>query len=104
VRLLTNAIQDNIAVNNPPLLELVLKLEQGKIREEEFIKAASMLPRVTKQIPKIKKVPFDHRPGFIKSVMSGPFVTSEDDKSISQFCEEYELNYLGKSEMYSFKI
>lgn len=104
VRLLTDIIRDNVVSKNPPLLELALKFERGEINDEEFIGEQSQLSRIQKQIPKIMEVSFSHASSFIRSVMMGPFATKEEEKKISRFCEERGLNYLGRSEMYTFKM
>ena len=77
--------------------------QEGKITKEAFERSVNELT-VETTIPRTKKVSIAHVPDFIRSVMIYPLAPAELDKETAYFCSEHSLNYLGKSEMYQFKM
>ena len=49
---------------------------------------------------KVIKIPFDHIPNFIKSVMLHPQAPEWFNHTLRKYCEINDLNYLGKSKLY----
>ncbi|SEQ36525.1 DUF2971 domain-containing protein [Nitrosomonas ureae] len=51
---------------------------------------------------RIKKIPFSHVPEFIESVMVHPNAADWYIQTVKDFCENYQINFVGKSSLYTF--
>ena len=77
-------------------------IKESKLDVDEF---SAMLDKLFTETdilnpPKTKSIPFSHIPNFIDSVMLSPFATDWFEKTVSIFCKDYNIKYLGKSKLY----
>lgn len=49
---------------------------------------------------KVKSINYTHVDNFIDSVMLNPFAPDWFNETLSQLCKNYNINYLGKSNLY----
>lgn len=69
---------------------------KGNIKDEVEFNYWKCNPKVLDYI----KIPFDHIPTFIKSVMLHPQAPEWFNHTLRKYCEINDLNYLGKSKLY----
>jgi len=71
-------------------IEILIKKLDNLLNETGFI-----------NLPKFKSISFEHIPNFIDSVMLSPFAANWFENTISVFCKNNDIKFIGKSKLYA---
>lgn len=85
------------------LRALSMFLEKGEITRQEYESGVANINSPSKlSIKKVKYILFSHIPNFIESVMVHPTASDWFVETVGHFCNNNQINFLGKSNLYKF--
>lgn len=85
------------------LKALQVLLEKGEITQQEYEGGVANINSPPKpNIKKVKYISFSHIPNFIESVMVHPTASDWFAETVRHFCNNNQINFLGKSNLYKF--
>ncbi len=93
--------QDDSRNFDPGVLKVLYK--NGDITKEQYDTGIQSINRIVK-VPNVVYIPFSHINNFIRSVMLHPQAPNWFSDTVSKFCANNDLNYLGKSKLYQFSL
>ncbi len=103
--------RDNLATNyqtpeeqNMRRLILARLHDNGKMTDNEFETALKDANSPEKRLEKLKRIPFNHIENFIRSVMIHPLAPNWFSETINTFCNNNNIRYLGRSNLYTFTV
>ncbi len=108
VRLFSNVDNNYLLDEEPkPHSDLMLKAaeifkDKGEITEQEYKNFVEKKSCRSESNFHLKHISFSHIPEFIESVMVHPTAADWYVHTVEQFCKKYQINFVGKSNMYKF--
>lgn len=104
-RLLYGNYSDLNRFVHPDIIKIAPILASDAISPDsnEFYNLLLKINEIYENEPKTKDISIGEPSNFIDSIMLNPLAPDWFDKTLNQYCEKSNLNYIGKSKLYDFK-